>query len=341
MIKVGLVGYGFMGKMHSECYQATGEAKVVAVADVEPDRREDAKAKYGCETYESIQRMLASADIDVVDICTPTYLHEEHVAAAAASGRDIMCEKPMSLGVESCDRIIAAVNKAGVKMMVGQVIRFWPEYQVIKELVDSGKHGKVLWLSATRRGAIPTYAWRDWYAEPAKSGGAILDLHIHDLDYISYLVGSPKKVQTRAVPGRKGALDTAMTLGWGHGDGITTHAEGTLALAPGFPFTMALLVACEKAAINYDLATNPTLMVFPFDGEPFAPKLPDPGVGASSSAGGNISDLGGYFNEIKYFVDCLKAGKKLEIVTPETAREAVRICLAARKSAETGEIVSL
>ena len=341
MIKIGLVGYGFMGKMHSECYQATGEAKVVAVADVEAGRREDAKANYGCETFGSLQQMLASADIDVVDVCTLTYLHEEHVAAAAASGKDIMCEKPMSLTVESCDRMISAVNKAGVKMMIGQVIRFWPEYQVIKELVDSGKYGKVLWLSATRRGAVPTYAWQDWYADPAKSGGAILDLHIHDQDYISYLVGSPKKILARTVPGRKGAPDSVMALGWDHSSGVSSYAEGTLALAPGFPFTMALLVACEKATIKFDLNTDPTLMVYLFEGGAFAPKLPDPGVGATSSAGGNISNLGGYFNEIKYFVDCLKAGKKFEIVTPETAREAVRICLAARKSAETGKIVNL
>lgn len=341
MLRIGLVGYGFMGKMHSECYAATGLARVAAVSDVEPDRREDAKEKLGCEVYSDIEEMLAAADLDVVDICTPTYLHEAQVVAAASSGRDIMCEKPMSLTLESCDRMIEAVKKAGVKMMVGQVLRFWPEYQTIKELVDSGRCGAVRWVSANRLGAVPTYAWQNWFADPSKSGGAIHDLHIHDQDYISYLVGSPAKIMARAEPGGGGALDSVMSLCWDHPSGVSSCAVGSLALAPEFPFMMSLLVACEKATIKYDSNADPTLMVYPFDGPAFAPKLPDPGIGASKDAGGNIAALGGYFNEIKYFVDCITSGRHPEIVTPQTAREAVRICLAARQSAETGQAVNL
>ena len=341
MIKVGLVGYGFMGKMHSQCYEATGEAKVVALADVESDRRDEAKAKLGCETYKSIEDMLASADIDTVDICTPTYLHEEHVVASAEAGKDIMCEKPMSLTLESCDRMIAAVNKVGVKMMIGQVIRFWPEYQVIKKLVDSGKYGKVQWLSARRFSPPANWAWQDWLADPAKSGGGILDLHIHDQDFIAYLIGLPKKIQARAVPGCKGGLESVQALGWGHESGANSYAEGSLAMAPGYAFNMALIVECEKASIKLDIGDDPSLMVYPFDGEPFAPELPAVDVGSSTETQGNIGSLGGYYNEIKYFVDCVTSGKRPEIVTPETAREAVRLCLAVRKSAETGDVVNL
>ena len=341
MIRVGLVGYGFMGGMHSQCYAATGDAKVVALADIEPERREAAKAKLACETYDSIEAMLASADIDVVDICTPTYLHEGHVIAAAGAGKDIMCEKPMGLTLAACDAMIDAVKSAGVKMMVGQVIRFWPEYQVIKQIVDSGEHGKVQSVSAKRLSPPATWAWQDWLADPTKSGGAIHDLHIHDQDYIAYLIGSPKKIQSRAIKGRKGGLDSVQTLAWGHESGASSYAEGSLMMAPTFPFTMELLVNCESASIGYCSGCDPSLTVYPFDGEPYCPELPEAKVGASSETGGNISSLGGYFNEIRYFVDCIKAGKAPTIVTPETAREAVRICLAARKSVETGEAVEL
>lgn len=141
--------------------------------------------------------MLASADIDVVDICTPTHLHEEHVVAAARSGRDILCEKPMALTIESCDAMIDAVNEAGVRLMVAQVIRFWPEYQVIKEIVESERYGKVQWLSARRLSSPATWPWQGWLDEPAKSGGAI-----HDQDYIACLIGSPKRVQSRGLTGR-------------------------------------------------------------------------------------------------------------------------------------------
>lgn len=341
MIKVGLVGFGFMGKMHMQCYSATGDAKVVAVVDVEPDRREEAKAKLGCETYSSIQDMLASADVDVVDVCAPTYLHEGIVVAAAKAGKDIMCEKPLSLSVESCDRMIEAVNAAGVKMMVGQVLRFWPEYAAIKEIVDSGKLGKVQWLSARRLSAIPTYAWDDWFADPKRSGGAVHDLHIHDQDFISYLIGSPKKIDARGTAGRGGGFDSVTSLGWEHESGAKSYAEASLSLAPGYPFTMSLLVACEKGTIRYDSGSDPSLMVYLFEGEPYAPELPIAEVGASTESTGNISSLGGYYNEIKYYIECLKAGKKPEIVTPDAAREAVRVCLAVRKSIETGKPVDL
>ena len=340
-MRVALVGYGFMGKMHTQCYQATGEATIAAVVDVEADRREDAASKFGCKTYTNINDVLNLPDIDVIDICTPTYLHEEMVIAAAKAGKTIMCEKPMSLSVESCDRMIEAVEKAGVTLMIGQVIRFWPEYQVIKELVDSGKYGKVEWLEAKRVSPIATYAWQNWFADPNKSGGAILDLHIHDADYISYLLGTPKKVQAVGVPNSSGAIDSVQTVGWEHPSGAKSSAVASLALAPGFPFNMALLVACEKATIKFDMAADPSLMVYQFDGEPFAPKIPEQKVSQSTEQTGNISSLGGYFNEIQYFVECVKAGKKPEIVTPQAAREAVRICLAERNSIETGKPTEL
>jgi len=341
MFKVGVVGYGFMGHMHSQCYNATGDAKVVAIADIDPAKLAEAKEKLGAVGYSSIEDMLASADIDIVDICTPTYLHEQHVIAAANAGKFIMCEKPMSLTLEACDRMIDVVNKTGVTLMMGMLIRFWSEYQVIKELVDSGKYGKVLWLSAQRRSSFPFHAWENWFADPNKSGGAILDLHIHDQDYLLYLLGKPKEIFVLGTKGTGGGINGIQAFGYGYESGAKSYAEGALDLAPGFPFNMSLLVACEGATMKFDMSGEPSLMVYPFEGEPFAPELNKPKLAASTETSGNISDLGGYFNEIKYFVDCLKAGKKPERVTPQDAKEAVRICLAAAKSAETGKPVQL
>jgi len=341
MIKVGLVGYGFMGHMHAQCYAATGEAKVFALADVEDDRRKEAREKLDCRIFSSLEDMLASADLDMIDICTPTYLHEEMVIATAKAGKPVFCEKPMSLSVESCDRMIKAVKKADVMMMTGQVIRFWPEYRVIKETVDSGRFGRVEWVSARRLSPLPNWAWRGWLLDPKRSGGAVLDLHIHDQDYFSWLIGSPKEVQACGIPGPQGGIDSVMTLGWQYPSGAKSCAEGSLSLSPKFPFAMALLVACEKATLRFDSAASPTLVVYPFEGESYAPGLPAPEVGLSAEALGNIGTLGGYYNEIKYFLDCLNSGRKPNAVTPEEAREAVRICLAIARSAETGKIAKL
>ncbi len=336
MIKVGLVGYGFMGHMHAQCYEATGQAKIVALADAEPDRRAEIEEKLKCRTFDSLAAMLASAEIDMVDICVPTYLHEEMVIAAAAAGKPIICEKPMSLTVDSCDRMIEAVKQAGIKIMVAQVIRFWPEYQVIKEIVDSGRFGRVEWVSAHRLSPPPAWAWKGWLLDPKLSGGAVLDLHIHDLDYIAWLVGVPRMVQSCGSPGPKGGIDSVLTLGWEHESGAKSLAEGSLVLAPGYPFSMSLLVACEKATIRYDSGVSPSLVVYPMEGETFAPPLPAPMVSASTETQGNIGSLGGYYNEIKYFLDCLEAGKTPNVVTAEDARESVRISLAVAESARTG-----
>ncbi len=340
MIKVGLVGYGFMGHMHAQCYGAAG-ARVAAVADVEPDRRGEAEDKLKCRAFASLAGLLQAAEVDLVDICTPTYLHEELVLEAARAGRNIMCEKPMSLTVAACDRMIKAADRAGVAFMIGQVIRFWPEYQVIKEIIDSGKHGPVEWLSARRLSPPPTWAWQGWLLDPARSGGAVLDLHIHDLDYIQWLLGLPKKVQAAAAPGPQGGLDSVLTLAWEHESGAKSSAEGSLNLSPGFPFNMALLVACEKATIRFDSAASPSLVVYPFEGAAFAPPLPEPKIGVSTETQGNIGSLGGYYNEIKYYLDCLEAGRKPGVVTPEGARESVRFSLAVAESATTGKVVSL
>lgn len=341
MIKVGLVGYGFMGHMHSQCHAAAGESKIVAVADVDPAKRDEAKEKYNCEVYASVEEMLKSADIDMVDICTPTYLHAEHVVAAANAGKHILCEKPMAMSVEECDKMIDAVNKNGVTMMVAQVIRFWPEYQVVKELIDSGKLGKIQWLSARRLSPPANWAWEKWLWDPKRSGGGVMDLHVHDQDYIAYLLGAPKKVQAQGTKGPGGGLDAVQALGWGHSSGANSYAEGSLIMSETYPFNMSMVIACEKASIKLDSGADPSLMVYPNEGEPYAPELPSPEIGESTETSGNLSSLGGYYNEIKYFVGCLKEGKKPTVVTPEDGREAVKICLAITKSAETGQTVEL
>ena len=341
MVNVGLVGYGFMGKMHAQCYEATGRAKMVALLDVDEEKRKEAESKYGCSTHIDFNDMIASADIDLVDICTPTFLHEEYVVKAARAGKHIMCEKPMALTVDSCDRMIEAASEAGVMFMIGHVIRFWPEYAALKEIVDSGKYGKVLWVTCRRFSPTATWSWENWLLDPARSGGAILDLHIHDLDYISYLIGPPKRMIARSTPGSGGGMDSVFTTGWEHESGARSFAEASLALAPDYPFTMSLVVACEKATIKYDVNDDPSLVVYPSVGGKVVPKMPKPRVEASSEKSGNISSLGGYFNEIDYLVECVENNRKPEVVTPEDARRAVGICLAARESAATGAVVDL
>jgi predicted dehydrogenase len=343
MVRVGLAGLGFMGGTHAQCHAALPNVELVAVADVEQDRREKFAETYGAKPFASLDEMLASADVDMVDICLPTYLHREAVGKVAAAGKDVLCEKPMAMTVADCDAMIAATQKAGVKLMIGQVLRFWPEYVVIKEILDSGRLGKIKWASATRMSPPPTWSWREWLFDPKLSGGAVLDLHIHDLDTLQWMLGKPATVSAAGVKTKRGGLDNVLTTLTGHPGGQVSFAEGSLDLAPGFPFTMGLKVDCEGGTIELNTRLSPSLLVAPAGGgieHPEVPAIEVPTVAGAGSAG-NISALGGYFVEVKYFVDCVDKGERPTRVPAEEAKSAVALCLAATKAAETGQAVAV
>mgnify|MGYP005844190347 CR=1 FL=1 len=343
MVRVGLAGLGFMGGTHAQCHAALPNAELVAVADPEPDRRQQFADTYGMQAFPSLEAMLEGAELDMVDICMPTYLHEQAVVTAAKAGKHVLCEKPMALTEADCDAMIAAVQQAGVKFMVGHVIRFWPEYTVIKEILDSGRYGRVRWASASRLSPPPTWSWREWIFDQNLSGGAALDLHIHDLDFLAWILGTPKTVFAAGVRAAKGGLDNIWTTTTGHAGGAVGFAEGSLDLTAGFPFTMGLRIALEGAAIEFNSRLTPSVLVALPDGSVEHPEVPAVQVPATAGAGsaGNISALGGYFIEVKYFVDCVDKGEPPTVVTPEEAKQAVRLCVAATKSALWGQPVQL
>lgn len=342
MVRVGLAGLGFMGGTHAQCYAALPNAQLVAVCDVEEDRRTKFAETYGATPYASIEDML-KADIDVMDFCIPTYLHKDAVITAAAAQKHIFCEKPMGLTGAECDEMMAAVRQAGVQFMVGHVIRFWPEYAVIKEILDSGKLGKMQWASATRMSPPPTWSWREWLFDPKLSGGAVLDLHIHDLDFLAWMLGKPKTISAGGVKSKTGALDSVFTTMTGHAGNVVSFAEGSLTMTAGFPFTMGLKVNCEGGSIELNTRLSPNLLVAHPDGTITYPEVPAVEVPSAGGAGtaGNISSLGGYFVEVQYLVNCLDQGETPSTVTAAEAKLAVELCLAATKSAETGTAVAL
>ncbi len=184
-------------------------------------------------------------------------MHREAVEKVAAAGKHVQCEKPMAMNAEECDAMIAATKKAGVKFMIGQVLRFWPEYVVIKEILDSGRLGRVKWASATRMSPPPTWSWNGWLFDPKKSGGGVLDLHIHDIDTLNWMLGVPKKVMAAGVKSAQGGLDNVFSTFTGYPGGQVAFAEGSLDLAPGFPFTMGLKVDCEGGSIQFNSALHP------------------------------------------------------------------------------------
>jgi predicted dehydrogenase len=236
--------------------------------------------------------------------------------------------------------MVAAAKTTGRKLQIGHVVRFWPDCQVLKSVLDSGRLGKPMWATASRLSAPATWAWQGWLADPARSGGAILDLHIHDLDFLTYILGRPKQVAASGIKTATGAYDTALTTLMGHAQSASSQAVGSLAMPDGFPFASRIMVVCEGGSVLFDATGSPSLIVRPAGAPDEYPEIPQPAAG-SAEAGGNVSSLGGYYNEIVYFLDCVRDNRLPETVTPEEAAFAVRLCLAARESAETGQVVSV
>ena len=338
MIRVGIVGFGFMGKMHFRCYQAQKDVQVVAICDIDKARFEDASGAAGniegadapldfsgIELYDDFDQMLADANLDALSVTLPTYLHRDYTIQAIDAGVNVLCEKPMALTVEEGREMAAAADQKGVLLQIGHCIRFWPEYAKTKELIDSGEYGKVRAATFQRLSLTPTWSWQGWLMDAAKSGAAAIDLHIHDSDYVQYVFGMPRAVFSRATSGPSDGFDHIVTQYLFDDDCVVT-AEGGWAMTATFGFEMSFNIVLEKATIVYDCTRDPAFKVCPIDGDVFSPEV----------AAGD-----GYSNEIEHFVRAVQGEQVPEITTPAQSIDSVRLVLAERQSAAGGECVSL
>lgn len=326
MIRIGLIGAGFMGSMHASCYQALagrGDFQVTAVADAEPERAAKLAELFGADVYASADELIREADVNTVDICLPTYLHFETAAQAMKKGYNVFVEKPVCLGLHEAERLLELQREAGAKAMVGHCIRFWPEYRELKRLADSGEYGRLLSGVFKRISPKPGWAWNGWLHDPDKSGSAALDLHVHDVDFVRSLFGEPDRLTAEAVK-RDGANGHVFSL-YRYGDAVVS-LEGGWDYPETFPFEMAYRVSFEKATAVFSSAASPSLRIYETGGAVLEPALEESVTGEGAS-GGNISSLGGYYNELRYFLDCLTAGREIDVSTLQDGYESLRLAL--------------
>lgn len=339
-MKVAIIGLGFMGSMHAQIYTALPGIELVAVADlnIEGTNKKVAEMGLSAQIFPDLQTLLSSIDVDVVDICVPTDKHAELAITAAEAGKHLFIEKPLSLTLSKCEAIQAAISKASVFAQVGQCIRFWPEYVALKAFIDSGKGGALKSLSLQRRASRPTYSQEDWLNDEARSGGATCDLHVHDTDFVIHLLGMPKSVYAQTTQGRSGPDHIFTSYQY---DGLAVHAEGGWDYPEHYGFCMAFEAVFENASVAFNSASGAPLTLTLGDQESVEMKVEQPGPKESTTGEGNISSLGGYFNELEYFTNCLKANKAPEIATVAQATDSIRVLLAELKSAQTGTSATL
>jgi predicted dehydrogenase len=335
MIRVGIVGLGFMGRMHYRCWKALPGAAITAICESNPKvlaaAKEPSKGNVGgaadqidlegLGVHADVGELLAARSVDVLSITLPTFLHPEATIQALQSGVHVLCEKPMALSVADCDRMVTAARSSGRLLQIGHCIRFWPEYMVTRELIQSGRYGKTIAASFRRYIAMPAWSPDSWFADEKRSGGQPLDLHIHDADYIHHLFGLPAAVSSVA-----DGPQTYISTQYHYPDGPAVVAEGTWRMALALSFEMSFVAILEQATIVYNSGGSPSFRVYPAAGEAFVPELP---------AGD------GYSREIEHFAQAV-AGHAVEpVITPEEARETIRLILAEKQSAREGRRIAL
>jgi len=321
--------------MHAGCYARMPAATVVGVMDHDLEAARRLGGTVNAKAFESAAAMLDELRPDLVDVCVPTPWHAEYVcAAAAAKPRGIVVEKPMGRTIADCDRIIEACSAQGVPLFPAHVLRFFPEFVAAHAQVTAGAIGDVVCVRTRRGGPFPR-AWCNWYGKPELSGGVILDLIIHDFDWLRWTFGDVERVFARALTARQPPPDEVtkdyalVTLRFV--SGVIGHVEGTWADPAGFKVTFEVAGTDGLLEYNCNQPTSPAYVAALERAEGAGPGVAVPESPTAENP---------YYLELAHFVECLTTGAK-PAITPQDGREAVRIALAAIESSATGSPVSL
>jgi predicted dehydrogenase len=325
--RVGIVGAGFMGETHLAAWTAEGVDAVVFNRDTA--RADTLAGRFGAGVASSLKKLLAA--VDVVDICTATDVHAEVAIAAAAAGRHVICEKPLARTLEDGEAVIAACERAGVRLFVAHVVRFFPEYEAARRAVAAGAIGDPAVVRLKRASARPRRAGGEWLFNAARSGGMILDLMIHDFDYARWVAGDVVTVHCRS------AGVARPDLGVEHAFAILTHVSGAIShvtgsWAYGGPvFRTSLEIAGSHGLIEHDSEVSRPIVghLHPAGTDAAAVALPSSPVREDP-----------YRLELREFRRAILDGIPAR-VAPRDGLEALRIALAADESARTGRVVSL
>ena len=335
MLRVALVGAGGMARTHAGCYAAIPNAVLVGVMDIRGEAAQELAALHGATAYTDYGAMLTETRPDIVDVCCPTPFHVGYVCGAAERAaefgiRGISREKPMGRSLEDCDYMIAAAERAEIPLFVAQVVRFFPEFALMKQQVDAGAVGKPAAIRTRRGGRMPR-AWDDWYADFARSGGLVLDLIVHDFDWLRWTFGEVERVYARGTgDSRLPAFDYALvTLRFR--SGAIAHVEGTWNDPSGFKVSVEIAGDAGLLESNFTQQNNA-----PFRSALAAATGPGAGVDVPESP----VAVNPYQAELQHFCDCVEAGVTPSI-TPQDGRAAVQIALAAIESVQTGKPVTL
>lgn len=328
MIEVVIAGAGTMGRMHALAYASMDDVRLAGVIDQDGERAGRLAAETGAAAYSSMQQALdARPGVSVIDVCLPTPLHHDYVLQAAAYGKHVICEKPLVGNLKEAENIVNICNNAGVALFVGHVVRFFPEYTEAKKRIDNGDVGKVGMARLSRIGPFPKGSG-NWYADKEKSGGVLLDLVIHDFDFLRWCFGEVERVYAKTVALQEGDQADYALVSLRFCSGVIAHVEGSWSHDK---FSTKFEIAGDGGLVHHDSTASSPLRLYQRGAGADGPGVAVPLSPLRASP---------YERELAHFMDCIRTGKT-PIVTAVDACRALEISLAAIESAKTGKPVQL
>ncbi|MEX2541217.1 MAG: Gfo/Idh/MocA family oxidoreductase [Trueperaceae bacterium] len=325
-MRVGIVGAGSMGEAHAAGWRAT-DARLVGFVSQGHASAERLAERHGARAYRTLDELLS--DVDVVDLCVPSDLHHPMTLEAAAAGVHVVCEKPIALGLVQGREMIEACQRAGVRLFVAMVVRFFPQYRSAAQLIADGAIGDLGVLRLKRVSYPPRAGEQSWFDDAQRSGGMIVDLMIHDFDYAASLAGEVTRVHTRTAVRPEGELADYALVTLRFASGAMALLEGGWVYPPGL-FRVGFDLAGTEGVIEWDSDSS----------EPVRRFLSDSNANAAAVGlplGGLEEDP--YTGQIRHVHQALESGDPFA-VTPEEALAALRVALAAKESLRTGRAVA-
>ena len=328
-MRIGVIGCGGMGTTHYLSLKALSsqmDVEVAALADCRKEYLDKASSYFpDAKTYSYGMELIEKEKLDIVHICLPTYLHVSHAVAAMEQGMHVLVEKPVCLTAEEGKQILEAEERTGRKVMVGQVVRSFDEYRYLKQVYDDKTFGCLKSIVMQRISGDVQWGFEDWFHDEKKSGSVVLDLHVHDLDFLRHMLGEPDSFDVRATAFDNGMINQIITT-YEFGNVFVT-AEGIWDVSPSLAFRAGFRACFEEATVVFDGASNPSLTVYKKDGTVETPEFSPEYVMDDNTAGINVSNLGPYYTEIKYFVKCVMEGKPVEVAPLTEGVKSVELAL--------------
>jgi predicted dehydrogenase len=359
MLRVGIVGIGFMGMIHYLAYQRAQGVKVVAICSRnEKKRRGDWRGIQGnfgppgqmmdlsgITAYAELDELLADGGVDLVDVCLPPAEHAGPSIAALRAGKHVFCEKPIAVTEEDAVRMVDAAKAADRQLLIGQVLPFFPEYDFALRTVQSGQYGRLLGGHFKR--IISNPAWLTDFFDPVKVGGPVVDLHVHDAHFIRLICGMPEGVfSTGRLHGAGGSsvesspesdvVEFVNTQFLFRDRGLNVTAASGVLHQQGRAFTHAFEIYLERAALLFDFAvidgqpvTATPLTVLTSDDRVLRPEL------------GSGDPVEGFVREVTEVARSIQSGQPSPLLAGDLARDALLLCHRQSESVRSREIVWL